>query len=250
MNKKYSLSEGLNFIEIPLLNEKKLSNFQKIIKDIDKESNNYSLEHLFENVVLTPNFLNIKNPSMESVLYFSSRKDVSRTIYDFRVFPGQEVEYYLHENKHLWCYVHQITNNFSIDINFRYSNNIKNNMGIDENQVKYETLKIFDGEVIAHGVTTYSSYIDKIEWSRYMNIIVNTNKNYDLYVRRKTGSGIIAYENTLISGAGATSVNACLFYIPSNTDSINSIGHSLSLGIKNNDGADDLTASLYIELFG
>jgi len=249
MNKKYDLTQGINFIEIPVINQKRMSNIQKMIKELDEKSNNYTIEKLFENEVVTPNLLNIKNPSNDCVLYFSSRKDVSRVNYDFKVFPKQEINYYFHENKYLYCYVTQLNNSISIDINWLYSKDIKNNNGIDKNQIKYECLKIFSGEVIASGDTSWSDYIDKIDWSRYMNLIINTNKNYDLYVKRKNGLDIIAYENTLVSGAGATSANLCLFYIPSNTSSIASLGHSLSFGVKNNDVADDMTVSMYGEFF-
>lgn len=249
MNKKYSISQGINFIEIPIINQKRMTNMQKMIKDLDENSNNYTIERLFDNEVVSPNLINIKNPSTSQILFFSTRSDINRLNYDFRVFPKQEIDYYIHENKMLYCFVTYLPSNLDIDINFNYVPKSSPNVGIDKKQSKYECLKIFSGEVIGSGATTWSDIIEKIDWSRYMNLIINTNKNYDLYIRRKNALDITAYENTLVSGAGATSANLCLFYIPSNTASVASLGHSIIFGIKNNDGADDMTVSLYAEFF-
>lgn len=251
MNVKYDLVQGINFLKIPTLNIKKISDTQEMIKNVVNEKDRgFFIKTLFENITKEPNFVNIKNPSRDTVIFFSSRKDVSREIWDFRLFPKQEINYYLHEPKYLHCYVTQLNNSISLDLNWDYVKAIKNNESIDNNQLKYECLKIFEDEVIANGVTTWSDYFASCNWCRYFNLAVKTNQNYDLYIRRKNGLDIGTYESTLISGAGATSVYASLFYIPSNTASIQSIMENFSFGLKNNSGGADLTASLYIEMFG
>lgn len=250
MNIKYNLVQGINFIKIPPINIKKIESKEMIPFLLTDNDNGYKINEIFKTVQKEANFCNIKNPSSDCVLYFSSRKDVSRDIYDFRVFPKQEVNYYFHEAKFLHCYVTQLNAEINVDINWEYIKNINDNNGIDKNQLKYECLNIFSGEVIGAGLTTYSSFYSSVNWCRYFNIIINTDKNYDLYVRRKNGIGTQAYENTLVSAAGATSANLCLFFIPSNTASITSLMNSFSLGVKNNDGSLDMTVSMWIEMFG
>lgn len=253
MNVPYNIVQGVNFIKIPDLNIKRLSNIQNIIKGIDENEDNFYLKRVFDDQVVIPNLVNIKNPSRDSVLYFSNRDDVSRQNYDFRVFPKQEINYYFHENKQLYCYLTQLNvSSLNIDINwnYNYEKNIPFLNDFDKNQVKYECLKIFEDEVISDGVTTWSSNYPGCNWVRYFNLAIKTNQNYDLDIKRKNGLDIETYQSSLISGAGATSVYASLFYIPSNTASIQSLMENFSFGITNNSGGADLTASLYIEMFG
>lgn len=249
MNKKYELVQGTNFIKIPALNIKKLLDTQEMIKNIEKEDGNYLIKTLFENIRKEPNFVNIKNPSNDCVLYFSSRKDVSRQIYDFRVFPKQEIDYYLHEAKHFWCYVTQLNSSISLDINFDYVTKIRNNYSVD-NQSKYECLKLIDGVAIADTITEETDIFYNTSWVKNCLVKVNTNQNYDLYltVYDSVGNSVI---ETLVSGGTSTSgIFENISLIPSVTENQNGIlGHGFKFGLKNVSGGASMTASLSVELF-
>jgi hypothetical protein len=251
MNKNYNLSQGVNFIEIPLLNVKKLSHIQDFVKNGDND--NYSIKSLFDNVTKTPNIINVKNPSNDCILYFGNRDDTSRINYLFRVFPGQEVNYFLHEMKMLYCYVTQLNNSINIDINFNYisEKNYLLNSGIDINQLKYENLKLLASGTIGAGVTSLTEIFYGMEWVKNITLKIATNQTWDLYLYRLDVLGNSDLSSTIVSGGSSTS-GAFTSYtlIPSNTASENGLGaHGIKFGLKNTSGSN-MTGALYGEFFG
>ena len=246
MKELYNLNQGVNQIKIPTLNKNiKVSDYSGLKKNNDmfeimKKEN-------IENIAIEPNWGNFRNNSLTSVLYFYSSQNVSRETFLFKLYPNSEINFFLHENKNLYCYLFQ-KNETNVQVNVKYYNS-KYDRFFEHSisDKKYECLEIIDGTIADSGNSEIT--IKDIAWINQGRITVKSDKDFSVAIYYIDGFG---NESEKIYQAPSNSSSSDFQSFSFNdfaTEYVVPISHGIKVRIEN-DGTGVATVESYLELFG